>query len=106
MYGIKWFVIKLLYDKCCYDSNKCCNDVIVRLLIFFWMFILLFFGFYRILGWYFLLKEIYVDYVIVVWLSELIVFCIGCGIVCIVIFDVIYVVVFLLIYIYFGYIIY
>lgn len=105
-YGIKRLVIKLLYDKCCYDSNKCCNDATVRLLILLWMFILLPFGLYRTLGRYFLLKETYVDYVTVVRPSEPIVFCIGCGIVCTVILDVIYAVVFPLTYIYFGYITY
>lgn len=105
-YGIKRLVIKLLYDKCCYDNNKYCNNATVRLLILLWMFILLPFGLYRTLGRYFLLKETYVDYVTVVRPSEPIVFCIGCGIVCTVILDVIYAVVFPLTYIYVGYITY
>lgn len=74
-----------------------------------WVFILLLFGLYRIIGRYCILKEIYKDYLIVVCFSELFIF-LMCKSLCkekfIVVFDVIYVVIFLFFYIFVGCILY
>lgn len=106
-YGIKRFFIKLLFDKCCCRNDCCCNNATVRLLFLLWLIILLFFGFYRTVGRFLLLKETYDDYLTVVLPSEPF-FLILQNLevkdinLYIVILDAIYAIGFPLIYIYFG----
>lgn len=77
-YGLRRFIIKVLYGKCscscccckCFRKNCCFHNPTMRLLSLLWVFILLPFGLYRTYGRYEILRNTYEYSLIVARLSE------------------------------------
>lgn len=116
LYGIKWFMVKLLYVLCCckkiyLEINFGCICIWIcnvwlnffkRFIIFMWLFVLLLFGLYRIIV-RFNFKKMYNNYYIVVRISELMFYLIVKFLEdWVFVLDSIYVMFCLIIYVYFG----
>lgn len=97
-YGLRRFVTKLLYTKCCFCRECCLHNPVMRLQFLIWVSVLLPFGFYRTFGRYCLLKLTYEDYFNVARPSEPFLSCLSRD--CIVTFDIIYATCFPVIYIF------
>lgn len=97
-YGLRRFVTKLLYTKCCFCRECCLHNPVMRLQFLIWVSVLLPFGFYRAFGRYCSLKLTYEDYFNVARPSEPFLSCLSRD--CIVTFDIIYATCFPVIYIF------